>query len=205
MNQDENVTTNTRSIQDYVSLGYLYLLVLGIFKDALYYGYLGVNIINYSNVQDILLSPIIHLTSDIRQFLIIFVGIPLLAYVVGYAAKKYHKFYKDDEKYRSKKNFEKWDKAYGEESSNDFIMTLSLLCLFGAFIGFGLGRGQKISKLLEAGELKNNHQITFTDETTLDVNMIGHNSDYIFYVVENDTIVTITPIQKNIKKIQNLD
>jgi len=43
------------SIQDYLSLGYLYLLILGIFKDAVFYGYLGVNFINYASVQDILL------------------------------------------------------------------------------------------------------------------------------------------------------
>ncbi len=173
--QIENKSTQ-RSLQDYLSLGYLYLLILGIFKDAIFYGYLGVNIINYANVQDILLSPIIHLTSDIKQFLIIFVGIPLISYVVGYAAKKYHNINKNKEWYQAKKNYEKWDKAYGEESSYDFLMTLTFLCLFGAFIGFGLGKGQKIAQRLEAGVLENNHEITFTDASTLEVNMIGHNT-----------------------------
>lgn len=205
MSQEENINTNSRSIQDYLSLGYLYLLVLGIFKDAIFYGYLGVNIINYANVQDILLSPIIHLTSDIKQFLIIVVGIPLLSFLVGYAAKKYHTINKNKEWYKAKKNYEKWNKAYGEESSNDFLMTLTFLCLFGAFIGFGLGKGQKIAQQLATGALKNNHQITFTDAATLKVNMIGHNSEYIFYVAEKDTTVTIMPIQGNIKKIQNLE
>ena len=201
----KNDESTERSLQDYLSLGYLYLLVLGIFKDAIFYGHLGVNILNYSNIQDILLSPIIYLTSNIKQFLVIFVGIPLISYVIQYAAKKYHKKNKNKEWYKAKKNYEKWDKTYGEENSYSYLMVLILFCLFGGFIGFGLGRGQKMAQQLEAGTLKNNHQITFTDASTLEVNMIGHNSEYIFYVAEKDTTVTIMPIQGNIKKIQNLE
>jgi len=80
-------------------------------------------------------------------------------------------------------------------------MTLTLFCLFGAFIGFGLGRGQKLSEQLEKGELKANHQITFSDDAILKVNLIGHNSDYLFYAAEKDTTVSVVPIRGNIKKI----
>ncbi len=194
-----------RSLQDYLSLGYLYLLVLGIFKDAIYYGYLGVNIINYANIQDILLSPIIHLTSDIKQFLVIFIGIPLVAYIVQYAAKKYHFKNKNKAWYKAKKNYEKWDKTYDGEDSYSYLITLTLLCLFGGFIGFGLGKGQKTSEKLKEGTLEMNHQITFVDKETLEVNLMGHNSEYLFYAAEKDTTVTIMPIQGNIKKIQNLE
>lgn len=205
MEKEQNSKSESRSLQDYLSLGYLYLLILGIFKDAIYYGYLGVNIINYSNIQDILLSPIIHLTTDLKRFLVIFVGIPLISFIIGYAGKKFHFKNKNKEWYRAKHNSEKWDKVYGGENFSSFVITLTFMCLFGGFIGFGLGSGQKISQKLENGKLENNHQITFMDNTALKVNLIGHNSEYLFYAAEKDTIVTIIPIQDNIKKIQKLE
>lgn len=201
----ENKVTNQRSLQDYLSLGYLYLLILGIFKDAIYYGCLGVNIINYSSVQDILLSPIIHLTSDIKRFLIFFVGFPLVAFSIGYMAKKFHDNNRNKDWYRTKKNFEKWDRQYSEENFFNFLISVMLFALFGGFIGFGLGNGQKKAEKLSTQKLEMDHQITFVNEEQLKINLLGHNSEYLFYAAENDTTVTIVPIQGNIKKIENLE
>ncbi len=201
----ENKESTQRSLQDYLSLGYLYLLILGIFKDVIFYGLLGVNIINFSNIQDILLSPIIFLTADLKQFLIFLVGLPLIAIGIGYAARKYHEINKNKEWYKAKKNYEKWDKTYGKETYYDFLTTMILLALFGAFIGAGLGKGMKISKKIKTGTLENTSQITFENKETLKVNLIGHNSEYLFYAAEKDTVVTIVPIRGNIKKIQNLE
>lgn len=201
-NVDKDISQD-RSLQDYLSLGYLYLLVLGIIKDAIFYGYLGVNIINYASIQDILLSPIIHLTSNIKSFLLIFVGIPLIAFVVGYLAKKYHNYNKNKEWYKAKKNYETYEQIYGEKNNYGFMITLVLLTLFGAFIGAGLGGGQKIAKKLKAQELEINRQIVFTNDNVLPVNLLGHNSEYLFCATEKDTVVTIIPIQGNVKKILN--
>jgi len=205
MEKEENSNSKNWSIQDYLSLGYLYLLILGIFKDTIFYSQLGVNIISYSNVQDILLSPIIHMTSDLKSFLIFFVGMPLFSIGIGYLSKKYHNKNRDKEWYRTKKGFENWDKAYGEEGAYGFLFPFILICLFGGFIGSGLGGGQKIANKLANGELENNQQIIFDNNDTINVHEIGHNSEYLFYATENDTIITIVPIQDNIKKIRNLD
>ncbi len=56
--QSEIKESTQRSIQDYLSLGYLYLVVVGILFDAIFYGILGINIIHYSSILDVLLSPI---------------------------------------------------------------------------------------------------------------------------------------------------
>lgn len=207
MEQKETVNENPiqRSLQDYLSLGYLYLLILGIFKDAIFYGFLGVNIINYASVQDILLSPIIHLTSDLKSLGIVFIGLPAICIFIGYIAKWYHERNKEKEWYQATKSYKQWNKLFSNGNIYGFLVTLIFCSLFGAFIGFGLGRGQKISKKLKKGELKNNHQLTFVDKETLTVNLIGHNSAYLFYAAEKDTTITIMPIQGNIKKIQNLE
>lgn len=45
-------------IQDYVSLGYIYLLGVGVMPDAIYYQKLGVNVLHFTSVLDVLVSPI---------------------------------------------------------------------------------------------------------------------------------------------------
>lgn len=207
MEQEQKMKNEStqRSLQDYLSLGYLYLLVLGIFKDAIYYGFLGVNIINYSNVQDILLSPIIFLTSDLKRLAIILIVIPGFCALIGYSIKWYHNKNKDKDAYKATKHYKQWEKLFAEGKIYGFLIVLIFYMLFGGFIGFGIGRGQKISEKLGKGTLKNDHQITFFDDQKLKVNLIGHNSEYLFYVAEKDTVITIVPIQGNIKKIQNLE
>jgi len=206
----ENKESTQSSLQDYLSLGYLYLLVLGIVKDAIFYGFLGVNIINYSNIQDVLLSPIVFLTGDTKQTLIFWVGIILFCVIfriVSLGMKRYHIKNKDKDWYKAQKNYEKLNNYYSKENSASWLSMLPLvgLFLFSAFIGAGIGRGMKQSKKLKTGTLENTRQITFENKETLKVNLIGHNSEYLFYAAEKDTVVTIVPIRGNIKKIQNLE
>jgi len=49
---------NNIAIQDYLSIGYVFMLILGIFHETIYYKFLGVNILEYSSVLDVLISPI---------------------------------------------------------------------------------------------------------------------------------------------------
>jgi len=41
-------------------------------------------------------------------------------------------------------------------------------------------------------------------EKEVEVKLIGSNSQYIFYVLENDNEVSISPIQGNVKTIKKL-
>ena len=45
-------------IQAILPLGYLYLVVLGILKETVFFYQIGINILNYSSIMDILISPI---------------------------------------------------------------------------------------------------------------------------------------------------
>lgn len=203
--QLEKMESTQRSLQDYLSLGYLYLLILGIFKDTIFYGYLGVNFINYASIQDILLSPIILLTSNLKLLLAVFIVIPAFCWIVIYCSKWYHNRNKENDWYKATKTYERWDKIFAGGNTYGFLIALIIYMLFGGFIGFGFGSGTKISEKLKIGELEMDHQITFTDKETLNINLIGHNSEYLFYAKEKDTTVTITPIQGNIKRIEKLD
>ena len=43
--------------------GCLFFVILGMLKESIYYYQVGINILKYSNIMDILISPIANLTS----------------------------------------------------------------------------------------------------------------------------------------------
>ena len=51
-------------IQNLLPIGYLYLVLMGILKESLLYYQLGINILKYSTIMDILISPIADLTAN---------------------------------------------------------------------------------------------------------------------------------------------
>lgn len=48
----------------YLPLGYLYLVILGIFRETITFYQLGVNYLSYASVMDVLLSPVAAITED---------------------------------------------------------------------------------------------------------------------------------------------
>ena len=63
------------SIQEILSLAYLYLLALGILSDALYYAVLGVSYLNFTTILDALISPLSLVTDN---YVIVFVLLVML-------------------------------------------------------------------------------------------------------------------------------
>ena len=45
-------------IKNLLPLGYLYLIILGILKESILYNQLDINILKYSSIMDIMISPI---------------------------------------------------------------------------------------------------------------------------------------------------
>jgi len=183
------------TIQDYLSIGYLYLLILGIVSDSIYYGILGINILSYSTVLDVLLSPIVRLTSNLK-FPIIIILLPAASYLILKMIQKL-----------------KDRKAAGSVSSDSFSLNtktynawilFSAWLVFSAYIGYGLGGGFKIKGMLETGDLTTDHRIHFHDQEAQEVKVIGNNSDYLFYILKDSNVVSISPIQENIRRIEKL-
>ena len=65
---DEPRPAGEYGLQDYLSFGYLYLLLLGIVSESIYYGLLGVSVLSYSDVLDVLLSPLTQLENEPALF-----------------------------------------------------------------------------------------------------------------------------------------
>lgn len=193
------MTKNTLTLQDYLSFGYLYLLLLGIARESLYYGILGVNIISYSNVLDIMLSPVVYLTKHPIVFLIVF------AFVFWIAIQpKLHKKYKDKKWYSKIFNVKQRDEIYSSTNTTLIPKEMPVLALIIAsfLLGTGVGSGTKVLDKMEAKELKMTNTLTFMDGVQKEVRILGQNSNYIFYVEKGDRNVSVSPIAGVVKVIE---
>jgi len=65
------------NIQDYLSIGYVILLILGVFHETIYYKFLGINILEYSSVLDVLISPISVISGDLFLGLVVILCVGL--------------------------------------------------------------------------------------------------------------------------------
>ncbi len=188
--------SSQRSIQDYLSLGYLYLLTLGIIREVIYFGFLDVNILSYSNVLDVILSPLVLMSKKPKVLVILIIFAIVVYFLNGYILKK--------QKKSSLKSASSNEKVFTKSEVLQGAIFLYALFVFSFYIGTGLGSGQKHSSILEKGEFDMSHEITFVDNEKIQAKVLGSNSQYIFYVLENGKNVSISPIQSNVKKIEKL-
>lgn len=183
-------------IQDYLSFGYLYLLILGIVRDSIYYGFMGINIIRYSDVMDVLLSPIAYLSQEYILFLIFL----FITYWVA-IQPSFHKKHRGKKWYSRIFNVEKRDNIYAEAPLIPREMPLIALMVASLLLGTGVGKGIKTADKMKAAELEMLDEISFLDNETEKVHVIGQNSSFIFYVREGKKEVSVSPINGTIKRI----
>ena len=204
-NIQEPITKNVSklSLQDYLSIGYVFLLILGVLHEVVYYKFLGVNILEYSSILDVLISPIAVIAGDLKLLIAIIICI-VLAVVYAKLLPKYYTWLSKKEKYQSGKKKAKSEKTLNsfKSSSKQLVIIMIGLYIIGGFIGFGIGRGGKMKKRIENGKIKITHQLTFESGENHNIKMLGKNSLYVFYVKENEKDILISPIEGTIKIIK---
>lgn len=190
-------------IQKLLPFGYLFLVIMGILKESFFYYQLGINILKYSTIMDILISPIATFTSN--PIVLIFI---LLLFIFHYNLPSLLT------KYREKKfiirTFElKKIEGLSPAETKSFFNSLSIktlaaiLCSF--FLGYGIaggyGTAEKIRKHKESYKFKINYNSGESEEIFL----INTNSLYYFYTAKGSKTIKITPLGavKNIELIDN--
>ena len=193
-----NKVKNFQEIQGFLSVGYIYLIVMGILNETLYYSQIGIDILDYSSILDVLISPISRLTSSISR-LIIFIIIVFFAFKLPNILAKY----------RDKNWFKKLIKFEIEltkdEIKSSLLKTFLFIIatgLFGFYVGSGIGKGFRMSEKIENGEIEFNDQIKFISGDVSEVEIVGTNSMYLFYLEKDNKSVQITPISGIIKSIE---
>lgn len=193
----------SQDLQKLLPFGYLFLVILGIARESIFYNQLGINILNYSTIMDILISPISILTSHPLVFIIFILLILSLYFIIYFLSKNY------------KKNWIK--KFLGSKSDLSTMSELEVKTHFGNkfiglvaiglvsfFLGIGIGNGKGIAERNESGSLKYTTNLTFNTNEKDEVYLIGSNSANVFYYSKDNKNVKISPVL-SIKSIEILN
>jgi len=188
-----------QEIQGFLSVGYIYLIVMGILNETLYYNQIGIDILNYSSILDVLISPISRLTSNVSS-LIIFIIIVFLAFKLPNILAK------NKDKNWFKRLFKKIDSDLTKEQVKSSLlksfMFIVSIGLFGFYVGSGIGKGERLLEKIEKEEVEYNDRIKFINGDVSSVEIVGTNSMYLFYLEKDNKSVQITPISGIIKSIE---
>ena len=180
-------------VSELLPLGYVYLLILGIANQSLFYGLVGVNFLAWSDALDVLISPIALLTGDPRLLVTLVVLTALLyPYVKWIQALA-----------------RKQKLAKGEPIENEapllhaWLVYSSIVLIFG-FIGFAASSGQDLRQRLVEGEARIDHRIEFHDGRSVAVELVGKNTGFLFYFAPGDTALSIAPLADNVHRVVRL-
>jgi hypothetical protein len=175
------------------------LLVIGMSKEVVRYLLWDINILAYSGLSDILLSPLEVLQEN--YFVILLPPFVLLSvYVLLQTAKEMRTrriWYKGLRK--------RWIFLLSRMELN---WAGHIFIYFSFVIGIGVGgavnKAKSVEKQIATKTLVMSHQLAFRDQETLTVSIIGQNHDFIFYVIEGSQEISISPIEGNVKRITPL-
>ncbi|WP_289030966.1 hypothetical protein [uncultured Algoriphagus sp.] len=177
------------SFSEFLPIGYLYLLILGILAESLYYGLIGINFLSYASILDVLLGPIAILTDKpILLILLIVVG-SVFYYLMIVKGKKSSN--KSDSESKGVTVYA----AYG--------IVMSVMVLF-AFVGYGLGKGMKERSNIGENKIKHDVTLHFLNGEKKEVRKLGNTSTFIFHIQKDQKSISISPISNNIKEIEQM-
>lgn len=184
-------------IQDLLSFGYLCLLILGIIRDSIHYGLMDVNIILYSSVTDILFSPLAYLVDEpwLTAFFVV-------AVYWAFIQPSFHKKHKEKQWYRRWFDHEKREERFAKPALVTGELVFVAILIASMLLGTGVGRGLGMNNRMKKQEFKYHDRLEFMDGEKQEVTVVGQNSLYIFYVMEGQTQVSISPINGVIKRIE---
>jgi hypothetical protein len=182
------------SIQDYITIGYLYLVLIGVINIAIYYSSFNINIFDYIAISDILLAPINMLFLDYMNTLMILIIIGIISYLSKFLFLGINKLF---ENYSNKINKPIPTIVYRPEIM--FILLFSYI-----FLVMSINMTNRVHTKVKNMTYKLNTTLTFSDNSQKDVYVIAITSVYLFYVEKGEDMVTIVPIGGNVKSMKDI-
>lgn len=190
----------SEEIQKLLPLGYIYLVILGILKESIFYYQLGINILKYSTIMDILLSPIAEFTSNPITLLFI-----ILLFVFHYNLPKIFLKYRNNRTLQKIFEVKSTEKLSEDEMKNYYLFAsfkMFAVILLSFFIGTGVAGGYSTIHRIRENKIDYNYTLNYSSGESKQIYLISTNSIYYFYVEKGDKSIQIAPIGsiKNIKK-----
>ncbi|MDR6760404.1 hypothetical protein J2Y38_000583 [Flavobacterium sp. 2755] len=197
---------NIDKIQNLLPLGYLFLILLGITKDSIFYYLLGINIIRYSSIMDILISPLAATMSHpvffvtVLALFIFYYNVPKLL-----LNKKGKNWLPKITGVKTGPEFEKLPENEKLEYYNIIAIQSLSTFLISVFLGYGLADGISISNKIKNNTLNYNYTLNYSDEKSENIYIIGSNTAYYFYTTQGNPTIKIAPISsiKNLEFTKN--
>lgn len=182
------------SIQDYITFGYLYLVVLGTINIVIYYSSFDINIFDYIAVTDILLAPINMLFLDYEFTGIIIIFILLLTFISKFILLAINGLIEN-----IGKKFNKTLRPLTYQPVLIFVILFSYI-----FLVLSINMAEGVSLKIKNKTYSHSKTLIFTDNTQKDAYVFATTSVYIFFIVKGEELVTIMPISGNIKSIKKI-
>ncbi len=187
---------NLEQTQSLLYLGYVLLVVLGIIHETLFYSQFGINILECSDILDVLLSPISRLTSNKMLLVLSFVvTLPVLWLPKRTSRLKHRKWFANFFKLTA-------ESVDAEKRVLNVLTFFAVIFFVGIFVGSGIGRGTRLQNKIASGAIEYNDTIHFIDDDAINVAIIGKNSSYVFYIKEGNTHIEISPISGAVKSLR---
>lgn len=179
-------------LEKLLPFGYLFLILMGILKDSIYYYQIGINILKYSTITDILMSPIAEFTSNP-----VILAAIISLFITHYKLPKF--LAKNSEVKFVQKIFElKSTKDLSEEETESYYNNIAIkslaIVLLSFFLGYGMAGGYFLKEKIENNTLKYDYKVTFGDDKTEMVHLINTNSLYYFYLSKGSHTLKIAPL-----------
>ncbi|WP_223606027.1 hypothetical protein [Chryseobacterium sp. OSA05B] len=180
-------------IQSLLPLGYIYLIILGLLKETILFYPLGINILKYSSITDILISPISDMISNPILILMV-LSVVLLFFLIQVLFVKYSHTNLVQKILKSYRMNPDLDKRELRKAMIPAFVILAGFELLALFVGLGIGQGEKIKQRLETQTLKHNYILTNGSGEKSPVYLIDINSIYYFYVKKDEKQIKIAPV-----------
>ncbi|KXH85368.1 hypothetical protein [Chryseobacterium kwangjuense] len=180
-------------IQGLFPLGYMYLIILGLLKETILFYPLGINILKYSSITDILISPISDMISNPILILVV-LSVVILFFVFQLLLVRYSHKNWIQKILRSYKLDPDLDKQALRKAMIPAFVILAGVELLALFVGLGIGQGEKIKKKLDSNALVPNYTLTVESGETAPIYLIDINSTYYFYVKKDEKKIKIAPV-----------
>ncbi|MEN2403110.1 hypothetical protein GKZ90_0025205 [Flavobacterium sp. MC2016-06] len=187
------------NLEKLLPLGYLFLVVLGIFKETIFYYPFNINILKYSSIMDILISPIATITESP-----IVLGAVIVLILISFAFFKFLSTQNQKKWVQKMSGIQNRDQMDQEALTNHFLSFITVfltVSLFSFFIGTGFGQRKKLQQRISQNKLKFESKLNYNSGESEQVYLISSNSLYYFYIKKGEEFIKIAPIGA-IKNIQ---
>lgn len=191
-------------IQILLPLGYIYLIVLGLLNESIQYYQLGINIVKYSSITDILIRPISEIFSNPKLIIGLILIIVFFSILQTILIRNSHKNWSQKILGRNRFDQDTSKKEIQKVLFPYFAIFIAFELLF-VFVGFGIAGGAKLSKEIIQNNFNCNYKVNFNSGKSENVYIFDSNSSYYFYVTKESKNIKIAPVASinNLELINN--